>query len=195
MLEKLEKIQWTISGLFLLLFTGMFFYPGIPPVAPRILAPVQPVEAKQFESGLDKKGLQEFRKKFLQANVAAKKRAKSQARIEQEYRPVERELYEVAKDLRQAVGQLNLVEAVRDNRRKTIRITKFKPGSYLPELGFQEGDVVELIDGVPLTFDEAEARKLWREKQAEFEAGRPIIVTVNRSGRRKQLIFRLSDFR
>ena len=195
MLDKLEKIQWGISGFFLLLFTAMFFYPGIPPVAPRILAPVQPVEAKQFESGLDKKELQEFRKKFLQANVAAKKRAKSQARIEQEYRPVEPELYEVAKDLRQAVGQLNLVEAVRDLRHKTIRITKFKPGSYLPELGFKEGDVVELIDGVPLTFNEAEARRLWREKQAEFEAGKPIIVTVNRGGRRKQLIFRLSDFR
>ncbi len=193
MIDLLEKIQWIVSGVVVLLFAGFFVYPGLPKPLPDILPPQSAVSAQEFERGLTKEQLSEYRRKIIKASSAAKKLSRSMGAVKTEQRFVPPEVYEVGRDFRQAVAQAKLVQGVWDKRKRVVKLTGFKEGSYLPSLGFKEGDTIELIDGAPLPSDQAEARRLYEEKLRDLENGGAITVTVNRGGRRINMSFRLSD--
>ena len=104
------------------------------------------------------------------------------------------EICEVGSDLRQAAGQMQLATWER-TRNKTAVIRGFKEGSYLPHLGFREGDEIELVAGMPLDFlrpdgiDQGEAKQLYYDLKDRFFAGEPLAITVNRGGQRFILDF------
>ena len=195
MINLLEKIQWAVSGLAVLLFFAFFLYPGLPSPLPDVLPPQKTVSAKEFEKGLSKEKLTEYRKKVIKASSAAKKLSKSFGAVPTKTKIISPEVYEVARDLRQAVAQIKLVQGILDRRNRVVRITGFKEGSYLRSLGFRKGDIIELIDGAPLPMDREEAERLYREKLRDLQNGGVVVVTVNRGGRRFNWCFRLPELR
>jgi hypothetical protein len=197
MLETLEKIQWGVSGFLVVVFLGMFVWPGLPAPIPAVLPPIRTVSAETFQRGLTAEQKKRFKHKTSLASSRSKSKSRSPGAVRQpEYREVPPEISEVATDLRQAAGQMQLVKWTRNSRGKTVRIEGFKGGSYLPDVGFESGDEIELIDGMPLDFlkpdgvDEGEAKQLYYQLKDRFLAGEPILVTVNRNGKRITLGFR-----
>jgi hypothetical protein len=194
MLERLEKIQWGLSGLVVIAFIALFAYKGFPPPQPTVLPPLAVVDAKEMEKDLSVEALERYRKDMQKASVGAKTLSKTQEAVPLESRPVPREVYDTARDERLAIAQLKLVAGRINAQDNTAMITDFKPGSYLQDLGFEKGDKVRLIDGRPIPVgDQAALRDLYQEKLEAFEGGQPLIITVERGGQPRQLIFRYSD--
>jgi hypothetical protein len=75
-----------------------------------------------------------------------------------------------------------------------IQLREIRKDSVLDRVGLKDNDVVELIDGEILEFNDSSTNKylsLWREKLERLRAGQPLSVTVTRGGRRMQLEYRL----
>ncbi len=196
MLEKLEKIQWGISGFIVLFFVSMFVWPGLPKPLPDVLKPIPVLKPKDkdFNVGLSKDQRDKLQHQHKLSTSRIKRTVRSSAPPRMERRNVPREICDVAKDLRQAAGQVQLATWER-TKRKTAVIRSFKEGSYLPDLGFEKGDEIELIAGMPLEFlrpdgiDQSEAKQLYYDLKDRFFAGEPLTITVNRGGERIMLDF------
>ena len=190
MLDRLEKIQWTVSGLMVVNFVGMFFWPGLPRPAASVLPPMTSVDLRDFEKGLDKEQLKEYKRKINVASIEIKKAEKVAKPQQHDRRAIPMNVYHVARDKRLAVGQLNLVKG----DPKTGRITALEPGSLLGGLDFRAGDTVELLDGKEIPYGDRSALwDLYDEKLAELEAGGSVVITVNRGGQHVHKSFRLED--
>lgn len=79
----------------------------------------------------------------------------------------------------------------KDTRMKLLNI---EDDSMLLKLGFEENDVIELLDGEVVDFNEQSVyrhRELWKGSLKKLENGQPISVTITRNGRPIHLQFKL----
>lgn len=191
MLDRLEKIQWAVSGFMVVVFVGMFFWPGLPKPAASVLPPMISVELKEFEKGLGQEQLKEYKRTLGVASLGVKKTEKTAKPQQHDRRTVPMSVYNVARDERLAVGQLKLV---RRDPKAPGRIAGLEPGSLLGGLDFREGDTVDFLNGQKIPFDdEGTLWDLYHQNLAALEAGEAIVITVNRGGQTVHKSFRLED--
>ncbi|MCZ6795631.1 MAG: hypothetical protein O7J95_18660 [Planctomycetota bacterium] len=79
-----------------------------------------------------------------------------------------------------------------------LRIDGIKPNSLWKKLGFQDNDVIELIDGDILEYRDdltLQYHKRAREALEKLRSGGTVTVTVSRNRKPEQLIFSLQDLR
>jgi len=75
-----------------------------------------------------------------------------------------------------------------------LQIFNIQKDSILNKLGFQENDVIELVDGQILEFNNNSSTKyyeLWNKAKEKLRAGGDVSVTVTRAGRPVNVKFRL----
>jgi membrane-associated protease RseP (regulator of RpoE activity) len=77
---------------------------------------------------------------------------------------------------------------------KRMKLTEIPQNSLLKKFGIQQGDVIELIDGEIIEFKDdqvLEYHQIFKEKIKKVREGQPISITVTRSNRPLQIIFKL----
>jgi hypothetical protein len=80
-----------------------------------------------------------------------------------------------------------------DGRNTRIKLFDLEAGSLFKKFGFQEGDVVELIDGEQIDFDAGAMDHTQRSKRLmeKIENGGKISLTITRGGKPIQLEFKV----
>jgi hypothetical protein len=75
-----------------------------------------------------------------------------------------------------------------------LQIFNIQQNSYLQKFGFKDNDVVELLDGQIVQFDQASTTQLygiWDAAREKLRAGGTVSVTVTRDNRPQHINFRL----
>jgi hypothetical protein len=75
-----------------------------------------------------------------------------------------------------------------------IQIRDIQKDSVFDRVGLKDNDVVELLDGEIVDFNDHSASKyhsMWLEKLEKLRSGQPLSVTITRGGRRMHLEYRL----
>jgi hypothetical protein len=80
------------------------------------------------------------------------------------------------------------------NGNTRLQVLGVDKNSPLGKLGFENNDIFELVNGEILDFDPSESTTyydLWNSAKRDLEAGKPITITVTRSGRLEHVEFLL----
>ncbi|HVR74817.1 MAG TPA: hypothetical protein VMT52_10815, partial [Planctomycetota bacterium] len=75
-----------------------------------------------------------------------------------------------------------------------LKLYNIEEDSMVRKLGFEENDVIELLDGEIVDFNEQSVyryREMWKSSLKKLENGEGISVTVTRNGRPIHLQFKL----
>lgn len=75
-----------------------------------------------------------------------------------------------------------------------LQIFSIQPSSFLGKFGFKDNDVIELLDGQIIKFDQTSTREmytLWDATRQKLRAGGNVSVTVTRDNRPQHINFRL----
>jgi C-terminal processing protease CtpA/Prc len=75
-----------------------------------------------------------------------------------------------------------------------LKITGVKEGTMLNKLGIEDGDVIELIDGQVVEFNQQSAlkyRSMYRDALERMRRGEAVTITISRKGEPVNLIFGL----
>ncbi len=195
MSNRIEKIQWVIISVFVVIFMGMFVFPGLPAALPEVLGPQLNYSGQEFSKRLNPEKRKEHTTNLRQASIQAKKTNPQNRIIQQDFQAVDENVFTMLKDEREAIDQIHKVKTIIHTRNNTIELNRIDPSSYWPRLGFEDGDVIESLDGRPLPVnDTSAARQLYKEKIEQLEAGGSIVVTVRRNGQSLLKSFSVQDF-
>jgi hypothetical protein len=201
MLDLIEKIGAGVCGLLVVLGGILYFCFTVPsttpvPFVPKVReeAPPPPVETPASETP---------------AAIPAADKAIIDKLAEQGIKvpsnqPLATKRLTVPKQLFEHVSaEANLIPELKKAKHTIIRTSKgdtrlkifdIEPNSILTNLGFQENDTVELIDGEILEFNEESSTQYLRkyhEAMQKLRSGEAISVTVTRNHRPVQLQFKL----
>lgn len=195
MFDKLEKIQWIAIIIFVLLFAGMFVYPGLLTQTPDVPPPVKKEKAHEHLEKLSDPAKQTFSKNLIKADTIVKKENGRNVQVKRDYIRVHPRIYDMVRDKRNALKQLRLIKGTQNLKSKSIKISDMEQDSYWPSLGFQENDEIKYLDGAAIPFtDEDACWDLYNQKRETLENGGSIIITVKRGGQFVQKVFTLDDF-
>jgi hypothetical protein len=203
MLDLSEKIGFGFGGLCVVLTLGIYYFVGLPstnsveflpkvrklPDSPKTAAPsasaASPPAVSEEEQAIVQK-LQEQGVKLLPGQ-----------RLQEELDQVPPDLFEHASAEANWTRELKKAHSDRihtkagDTRLKVYNIAE---DSLLKHFGIQDNDVIELIDGEIIAFNETSTRELYGRAKTLFNKlreGGTISVTVTRSNRPVHIKFRL----
>ncbi len=205
MIDVFEKIVAGVCGLLVIATVGMYAFfklPSagstefLPPVyeeagrvekAPPALVPPATSVDPQFEELAQKLALQDRK-------ASAKELADNRKKLLVPTQTFEhlRARANWLPSLKTAKSQALLTK----NGTTRLRLYDIQPHSLLTKLGFQDDDVIELINGQIVVFDQSNTRTYYEMAEAalrDLEAGKPISVVVSRKGRLIPLEFRLQS--
>lgn len=205
MIDVLEKIVAGICGILVLLTAGLYAFFKLPSTVPTAFLPpvseeerpvAKPAPATAPPTASVDPQLQALAEKLAlqERKVSVKELQDNKKRL-----TVPTQTFE---HLRAEANWLPSLKTAKSqplmtrNGTTRLRIYDIQPHSLLQKLGFQDDDVIELINGEIVTFDQSNTRKYYDMAEAairDLQAGKSINVVVTRKGRLIPLEFRLES--
>lgn len=204
MIDFIEKTIWGLSLLVLATVIGWFAYLGGPSTVPFILAESESVDRKvvmdrltpeakvALEKALNPERPSEKATKDKDGKPGKTNKKPRKGRSTQEYMLVNRATFERVATKNEALKEADKAKSeVVQNKdgSNSLRVYDFSETSILSQVGVEENDVVDLVDGKKIDFTSPlEANQLYDECKAKFDSGVPIVVEVTRRGRPVQIV-------
>lgn len=200
MLELAEKIVSWVCLALVLVTGGWYFFAGTPSTTPSQFVPgVKEVTPRVPTNG--KKGAEEpppADEKTLVDELAKQgRKVLPGQRLQRKQNEVPEKLFEEISTEANWMRELN--KAASDSLSVNGKATRKKiynidPDSLFAKLGFKENDVVELVDGQILEFDEGRTTEFfskWKGALQKLRSGQSVSVTVTRNNQPLHLEFKL----
>jgi hypothetical protein len=202
MIDLFEKITVGVCALFFLVTAGVYFFFGLP--SPKPLYSIPKVIERPVKSTAASRPatpgkvtpvdpeIQNIIKQLQQ-----QERPVSAAQVEVKGYEVPQPLFEYLATEANVFGELKKAKSkvfTTKNGNTRLQVYDIREQSYLGKLGFQNDDIVELIDGQIVEFNESSSAKyydLWSQAKRKLRQGEPVSVTVTRRGRPVHLKFQL----
>jgi general secretion pathway protein C len=118
----------------------------------------------------------------------ARQRASERRAIERRAVVAEREPNEALRDPANIFSQARILPKWEDGEMLGVELAAIKNGSLLQDAGFQNGDVIVEMNGIPVDSPEQSAKLM-----KEFSSARSISATVNRRGQDVTLQFEVDE--
>ena len=121
-----------------------------------------------------------------------KKKSRRPKKPKELYRQVDRAVYERISNFSRAYSEIRHASSrPRTENGKVIglEIFDFDKSHTLSKLGFEEKDLIEVIDGQRIDYSESAARALFYSSREKMARGEPIIVDLKRNGKPLRLFF------
>jgi len=204
MLNLLEKIAAGVSGLLVVATVVLYAWLGLP--SPRSIGSFQPVRKVPVASAAPNTSsttatpaapvppeIQKIATKLAEQTG----RQVAPGQIQREGLQMERDLFEYLSN------ESNLLPALKTAKSRPMQTAKgttrlqvyaIQAKSHLSQLGFQDNDVIELLEGEIVEFNDSSTMKyyeLWGKAKEKLRNGGSISVTVTRGGRPVNLEYRL----
>ena len=215
MIDLFEKICYAFCGLIVLCVASGYLLWGTPSTAPREflehtrISTTAPKPSKRQiekakEAGIDlpqPPSAQEQQKEAVELGKALRQQgARFQGRVSHEWATVPADSFEHVGNKSNWQAELNLAKSnilQGRNGGTRVELTEIKPGSYLRStVGLEEGDIIELIDGRPIEFDESstlDGFQYAQELRDRLAAGGEVSLTITRGGKAIHRIFKVGS--
>lgn len=207
MINIAEKALWILAGFVLVGVVGWFLYFGGPTTVPYILAQSESVKKEDALKTLSPEAKVSLEKTLNAEPVlgrgatdddekgdpkGAKARPAPRRQAAQVFMRANRATFERVSTKNQAMKEADKAksEVVRNSDgTNSLRVYDFDDTSILSQVGVQENDIIDLVDGKKIDFTSPlEANQLYDECKAKFATGSPIVVEVTRRGARTQIV-------
>lgn len=208
MLNIAEKCVWILSGLVIAGIAGWFVYFGGPTTVPYILAETQSVKKEDALKALSPAAKVSLEKTLSTEPTTAKPKSKDDEKgdgkgdnkakstprrqASQVFIQANSATFERVSTKNNALKEADKAksEVVRNpDGTNSLKVYDFDETSILSQVGVQENDVIDFIDGKKIDFSSPlEANQLYDECKAKFAAGDPVVVEVTRRGTRTQIV-------
>jgi hypothetical protein len=190
MLDRLEKIEYSLGGLLVLAVAFLFFYPGLSATVSDVSAPPKSAGAQEFSKSLSTAAAAMHDSESKQADISSKGSGGATQPAKKEYYWVPDENVERLSDKRLVIDELDKAASKLGGKGRELTITSLKGESMLVNFGFQANDTIKTQNGKPIPFDDEGALwSLYNEQMDRFAKGEAVIITIERGGRPVQLHF------
>ncbi len=199
MLNIFETTIWIVSLVGIVFFAGALYLVGTPPIAPHVSQESREKGKKDYMAQLTK----EQRIEIAQINnknpevpddfKISKKKPK------EKFFEVDRTIFLAVSNLNGAQHQADLAKSrIKDGG---LQIFEFDKRSILSKIGFEEKDVITLIDGEYIDFEAIKSptgalqgKALYERLRDKFEEGLPLRIDITRNGSPVQITVSMKDF-
>lgn len=197
MIDLAEKISAGFAGALVLLTLVVYVFYGVPSTTSTIFVP-DVVEARNNPAPAGEKSNQPAANVAEDQKIYAKLR-KQGVRVRQGT-PLDRKNFTVPRDSFEYISsEANWLPELKKLQSHRIKDTRLKihgiqPNSLVKKLGLKENDVIELIDGEIIEFNEQSAtryKSLFDNAKKKLRNGEEISITVTRNNRPVHLQFKL----
>lgn len=200
MLDAAEKVQWSLSGLILLVIAALFVIhflgiAGLPSTTSLVALEPQKVSQPDFERSMSadiKKDYSSLKQKLQNTDRRLRGRGQQPKRA---FRFVEPAIVERVSRLDEAVQLLQGAESrvVNDPQtgKQSLEVFNIDSGHLIEGLGIQNGDRLEMVNGQDLDFEDHNALlEVYDDALDRVRQGLPIIISVRRGPERVEIHFR-----
>jgi hypothetical protein len=212
MLNILEKLQFALSGIVILGAIGLYLWQGMDPRPADMIAPVKsaapsypkrpPVPIKPgtpatqspsapAPTSPDDKALLDRLTREQGLRIPGKE-------LVHDPKIVPKETFEYATREANWKPELNKAASAflpgADGKMTRLQITGIEEDSLIKKFGLEDGDIVELIDGERVDFQNSTAMQhidRWKRLQEKIRKGGKIALTITRDGQPRQVEFSL----
>ncbi|MBN1443378.1 MAG: hypothetical protein JXA90_11775 [Planctomycetes bacterium] len=206
MLDLVEKIIHGFCLVVVLLVATLYIWFGVTSTTPEEL--VQPVRstlipepARAAEAAMPEKQ-RELAQKIDEAQIRQKLQTQgvrtASGPIEKRHNTIPPSTFEIIQSEPNWSKQLNMVGSMlltgAGNQKTRLKITKIHEHALLRKLGFETGDVIELLDGEITEFNEHSTlryRSMFKDAVDRLRRGESTSVTITRNGQPVHLVFSL----
>jgi hypothetical protein len=208
MLDLLEKITTGFAGLVVTIIAFLYIYTGVPPTTPAeflqkvvlVQAP-PPAAASPAQGGASAPSPEVEKARAEENEINARLRqqgVQAAGALQRMNASIPPETFEYIKAEANWVNQLKLARSQRirspQGTETRLRLDSIAENSLLKVMGLEEGDIIELLDGEIVEFNEHSAyryRQMFKEKLQLLQQGGTASVTITRQGRPVHLVFSL----
>ena len=201
MLDLVEKIVMGVASLLILATVGIYFFLGFPSTTSiEFVRGVEDEPAPAAAATPKSSGTPEPQPVTPQDQETIKKLAEQGVKVPagqgivKERKKIPEDLLEFASKEANFMPEVKKYKSTILPGSKRLKLTEIPQGSLLKKFGIQQGDVIELIDGEIIEFKDdqvLEYHQIFKEKIKKVREGQPISITVTRSNRPLQIIFKL----
>jgi len=212
MIDLVEKISYGFCAVVVLVVGTLYAFNSTPPTTPRefvratrISATPPPVPAAQRKKAQEEgkpaptaPTTQERLSREKEIRKALAANGVSARNIKTEWATVPRSQFDIVRNRSAWTPELNLARSSliqTKNGPTRMKLTKIAPNSYLRKTAqLEEGDIIELIDGQALEYNDTSSAKYWSmagELFDRLENGGEVSLTLKRGDKTIHRVFRV----